>query len=395
MTSAIPALLGGQPIFAEKIHIVRPVLPDYERMAGGLEEILTTGMVTKGAFLRQFEAAVAAHLGVRHVVGVSSCTTGLMLTYKGLGLTGDVLVPSFTFMATVSALIWNGLRPVFVDVNRGTTNIDPAAAEAAITPGTSAIVAVHNFGNPAEIEALEALCRKRGLNLIFDAAHGYGALYQGTPVGAQGNAQSFSQSPTKLLISGEGGVVTTNDDALAESIRVGREYGNNGNYDSIFAGMNARLPELNALMGLRSLEMLENAAVTRNETASLYHEALGRVPGIEFQQVLPGNRCSYKDFSITVEPRQFGMSRHALETALAAENIDTRKYYDPPVHRHTAYQKYYSGQPLPNTDFLAAHSLSLPMWTNMDEQTALRICEAIERIHNHAKAIQQQVPSGN
>jgi len=298
-------------------------------------------------------------------------------------------------MATVSALVWNGLRPVFVDVRRGTTNIDPDAAEAAITPNTSAIVAVHNFGNPAEVEALEALCRKRGLKLIFDAAHGFGALYQGSPVGAQGDAQSFSLSPTKLLITGEGGIVATNDDALADYVRVGREYGNNGNYDSAFAGMNARMPEFNALMGLRSLEMLEKAANSRNETAGLYQEALGRLPGIDFQEVLPGNRNSYKDFSITIEPQQFGMSRHALELALAAENIDTRKYYDPPVHRHTAYQHYYDGQPLPETDWLAAHSLSLPMWSNMGPDTALRICEAIERIQQHAKDIQQRIPPGD
>lgn len=395
MNHATPAFLGGKPIFNEKVNIVRPVLPDLERMAGGLEQILTTGMVTKGKFLGQFEAAVAEHLGVKHAVAVSSCTTGLMLSYKGLGLTGDVLVPSFTFMATVSALVWNGLRPVFVDVRRGTTNIDPEAAEAAITPNTSAIVAVHNFGNPAEVEALEALCRKRGLKLIFDAAHGFGALYRGRPVGGEGDAQSFSLSPTKLLITGEGGIVATNDDALAEYVRVGREYGNNGNYDSAFAGMNARMPEFNALMGLRSLEMLENAAASRNETAGLYQEALGRLPGIGFQEVLPGNRNSYKDFSITIEPQQFGMSRHALELSLAAENIDTRKYYDPPVHRHTAYQKYYDGQSLPETDWLAAHSLSLPMWSNMDTDTALRICEAIERIQQHAKDIQQRIPSGD
>jgi len=395
MNHATPAFLGGKPIFTERVNIVRPVLPDLERMAGGLEQILSTGMVTKGKFLGQFESAVAKHLGVKHAVAVSSCTTGLMLSYKGLGLTGDVLVPSFTFMATVSALVWNGLRPVFVDVRRGTTNIDPDAAEAAITPNTSAIVAVHNFGNPAEVEALEALCRKRGLKLIFDAAHGFGALYQGSPVGAQGDAQSFSLSPTKLLITGEGGIVATNDDALADYVRVGREYGNNGNYDSAFAGMNARMPEFNALMGLRSLEMLEKAANSRNETAGLYQEALGRLPGIDFQEVLPGNRNSYKDFSITIEPQQFGMSRHALELALAAENIDTRKYYDPPVHRHTAYQHYYDGQPLPETDWLAAHSLSLPMWSNMGPDTALRICEAIERIQQHAKDIQQRIPSGD
>ncbi len=395
MTNGLPALLGGKPIFAEKVNIVRPVLPDFEQMADGVNDILRTGMVTKGTFLKQFEQAVAEHLGVRHAVAVSSCTTGLMLSYKGLGLTGDVLVPSFTFMATVSALVWNGLRPVFVDVRRGTTNLDPEAAEAAITPRTSAIVAVHNFGNPAEIDALEALCRRRGLKLIFDAAHGFGALYQGRPVGAQGDAQSFSLSPTKLLISGEGGVVSTNDDTLAESVRVGREYGNSGNYDSLFAGLNARMPEFNALLGMRSLEMLENAAQTRNAAASLYREMLGRLPGIEFQEVLPGNRNSYKDFSITVDAAAFGMSRRALETALAAENIDTRKYYDPPVHCHTAYQPYYDGQPLPNTDWLAAHSLSLPMWTNMPQETTLRICEAIERIQQNAKAINQQTPTGD
>lgn len=395
MNNATPALLGGKPTFTEKVNIVRPVLPDLERIAGGLEQILSTGMVTKGKFLSQFEAAVANHLGVKHAVAVSSCTTGLMLSYKGLGLTGDVLVPSFTFMATVSALVWNGLRPVFVDVRRGTTNLDPEAAEAAITPNTSAIVAVHNFGNPAEVDALEALCQKRGLKLIFDAAHGFGALYQGRPVGAQGDAHSFSMSPTKLLVTGEGGMVTTNDDALADYVRVGREYGNNGNYDSAFAGMNARMPEFNALMGLGSLEMLETAALNRNETAGLYQEALGRLLGIDFQEVLPGNRNSYKDFSITIEPQQFGLSRHALELALAAENIDTRRYYDPAVHRHTAYQQYYDGQPLPQTDWLAAHSLSLPMWSNMDSDTALRICEAIERIHQHAKDIQQRIPSGD
>lgn len=385
--SEVPALLGGTPAFQSKINIVRPILPDFSEMEEGVQSILRTGMVTKGEHLKAFEKAIREHLGVKHAIGVSSCTSGLMLTYRGLGLTGEVVVPSFTFMATVSALVWSGLRPVYADVVRGTTNLDPAAAEAAITTRTSAIVAVHNFGNPAEIDELKRVADRHGVRLIFDAAHGFGTLYKGQPVGSQGDAHVFSLSPTKLLITGEGGIVTTNDDALAEQIYQGREYGNSGNYDSAFAGLNARMPEFNALLGLRSLERLEDAAETRNQAADLYQEMLGVLPGVEFQAVLDGNRCSYKDFSVVFDPEKFGLTRDELALALAAENIDTRKYYEPPVHRQTAYARYYDRQPLPNTEWLANNSLSFPLWSNMDSQIVVHICQAIKRIYQEREAV--------
>jgi dTDP-4-amino-4,6-dideoxygalactose transaminase len=387
--SSTPAITGGAPAFDQKVNIVRPYLPDPADLQASVTEILTSGMVTKGKYLRQFEEAVQEHLGVKHAVAVSSCTTGLMLTYKGLGLTGDVVVPSFTFMATVAALIWRGLRPVYADVNPGTTNLDPAAAERAITPNTSAIVAVHNFGNPAEVDALQEVARRHNLKLIFDAAHGFGARYQGTPIGRQGDANVFSLSPTKLLITGEGGIVATNHDDLAEAVRIGREYGNSGAYDSAFAGLNARMPEFNALMGIHSLRMLEAAAESRNETVSIYHERLGRLPGIEFQQVRPGDRNSYKDFSIVIDAGRFGLTRAELQAALTAENVDTRTYYDPPVHQQTAYAGYYAGQPLPATDWLAANSLSLPVWSHMPVDVTMRICAAIESIYEHAAGVRR------
>jgi len=391
MTS-IPAILGGEPAFVSKIPIVRPVLPPVSELSGGLEEIIHSGMVTKGKYLQAFERAVQEHLGVKHAVGVSSCTTGLMLTYRSLNLTGEVVVPSFTFMATVSALVWAGLRPVYADVDAGTTNLDIASAERAITPNTSAIVAVHNFGNPAQIEELEDLARRRNLKLIFDAAHGFGALYRGVPVGRQGDAHVFSLSPTKLLIAGEGGIVATNHDDLAEKIRMGREYGNSGDYDSAFAGLNARLAEFNALMGLKSLQMLENAAATRNESVSLYQEMLGTLPGIDFQQVRPADRNSYKDFSITIEADAFGLTRDELSSALSAENIDNRRYYDPPVHRQTAYRGFADGSVrLDNTEYLASNSLSLPIWTNMQPEVSTSICEAIRRIYRNAAEIHQKL----
>lgn len=386
-----PAVLGGEPAFQSRIPMVRPVLPRFSEMEEGIRYILSSGMVTRGKYLDAFENAVAEHLGVKHALAVSSCTSGLILTYKGLGLTGEVVVPSFTFMATVSAMIWAGLKPVFAEADPATTNLNPAAAEAAITPDTSAIVAVHNFGNPADIRALQDIAAKHGLKLVFDAAHGFGARYEGQPVGSQGDAQVFSMSPTKLLITGEGGMVTTDHDDLAEKIRIGREYGNDGKYDSAFPGLNARMPELNALMGLHSLQNLEQAALNRNKTAALFQEELGRLPGIGFQIVRAADRNSYREFSVTVEAEEFGLTRDQLALALASENIDSRKYYDPPVHCHTAYQQYYDGKPLPDTEWLASHSLSLPMWSNMETEVVLGICNAFRRIHEHAAQVGERL----
>lgn len=391
MSKTLPAILGGQPSFPEKIPMVRPVLPGIDEMAEGIQQILESGIVTKGPFMRQFEQAIAEHLGVKHAVAVSSCTSGMMLVHKALDLQGEVILPSFTFMATASAAVWAGLRPVFADVDRETNNLDPAAAEAAITPKTVAIVAVHQFGNPADIAGLQDVARRHGLKLIFDAAHGFGARYQGEPVGKQGDAQIFSLSPTKLLITGEGGIVATNDDALAERIRMGREYGNDGNYDSAFPGLNARMPEFNALLGLHSLKRLEDAARHRNEIVALFQELLGRLPGIGFQKVRPGDRHSYRELSITIDAEAFGLTRDEVALALAAENIDTRKYYYPPIHRQKAYQHYYDGRPLPNTDWLSNNSLSLPMWSNMSEVVAKKICQAFERLHEHAPQVRRQL----
>lgn len=385
-----PAMLGGTPVFTKRVSLVQPVLPDLAELSNEVHSILSSGMVTKGRYLRQLEEEIQECLQVKHAVAVSSCTTGLMLTYKALGLSGDVVVPSFTFMATVSALVWCGLRPVFADVDGTTTNLDVEAARAAITPDTTAIVGVHNFGNPADIAELNHLAHHHHLKIIYDAAHGFGSLYQGAPLGPLGDANIFSMSPTKLLITGEGGIVATSDDELAKSVRMGREYGNDGSYDSAFAGINARMPEFNALMGIYSLKRLEAAARSRNDTAALYQEMLGRIPGIEFQTVRSGNRSSYKDFSIVVYPNQFGLTRDELQQALEAENIDTRKYYVPPVHRQHAYKQFFDHRRgLPVTDWLAANSLSLPIWSFMPDEIVKNICFAISRICQFAPGFRQ------
>ncbi len=388
-----PALLGGHPSFPEKLPFMRPTMPPWDAVADAVQESYGSGMLTKGANLAQFEEKLAQGLGVKHAVGVSSCTAGLMLVYKCLGLSGEVLVPSFTFMATVHPLVWQGITPVFVDIDPESWNVDPAAIEAHITPRTSAIVAVHVFGNPAAVELLETIAQRHGLPLIFDAAHGFGALHQGRPVGGNGVAEVFSASPTKLLVTGEGGVVATNDDALARQLRIAREYGNDGTYDSILPGINARMQEFSAILGLHGLDILDESAERRNQLAAEYQAQLQDLPGISFQAVRPGDRSSYKDYTIRIDPNAFGMDRDALQAALAAEGIDTRLYYVPPVHQHTTYRELVAAQKphLPVTERVASQVLSLPMFSHMDSQSVARVSQAIRRIHEHASQIRERV----
>jgi len=360
-----------------RVPFLRPLLPEFPELQRDFEAIFRSGMLTKGTYLEEFESAIAHHLGVRHAIGVSSCTSGLMLTFRTLGLTGEVIVPSFTFMASVSSLVWAGLTPVFADIDAESVTIRPSDIEPLITERTSAIVAVHTFGNPAPVDDLDSLARRHSLSLIFDAAHGFGTRYRGRPVGRNGVAEVFSLSPTKLLISGEGGIIATNDDRLAKSVIMGREYGNSGGYDSAFPGLNARMGELNAALGLKSLELLEDSAIHRNRIADCYRSRLDDLPGVGFQCVEAGDRSSRKDFSITIDPEEAGVSRDEVRTRLGAEGIETRTYFDPPVHRHLAYRRFHDGRDLPNTTRLSAQSLSLPMWSNMSEQTAAHVCEVV------------------
>lgn len=390
-----PALLGGTPVFGHKVNIVRPALPQFAELGDDVRAILESGSLTKGEHLRAFEAEAAEHLGVDHAVAVSSCTTGLLLTYLACDLKGEAVVPSFTFMATVSALVLAGVRPVFADVDRATMNLSPAAAEAALTPETTAIVAVHNFGNPAECDELQALADRRGLRLIFDAAQAFGSTYGGRAVGPQGDAQVFSLTPTKLLVAGEGGVVATNDEELAARVRVGREYGNDGSYDSAFAGVNARMPEFNALLARRGLPRVGEAAGRRNSAAEGYRARLGRLPGVGFQEVRDVGRSSYNYFTISVEPDAFGLTRDELAAALAAENVETRAYYDPPAHRQTAYRRFApAANKLPATDALASSALSLPIWSEMDAALVPGVCAAVERAHVFAPQIRAKLAGG-
>lgn len=387
-----PAMLGGTPAFTQPLPFNQPTLPPWEVFGDRARRILDSGMVTKGPVLVEYERAAAEHLGVAEVVAVASCTTGLILTLQALGLAGEVIVPSFSFPATFHALAWNRLTPVFAECDPATFCLDPVDAAARITKNTVAIVGVFIFGNPAGLPQLEAAAARIGVPLVMDAAHGLGAAWQGGPVGGQGAAQVFSTSPTKLLATGEGGLIATNDSALAERVRVAREYGNPGDYNCVVSGLNGRLPELSALLGLLGLPHLEDWSRARNRLAAALREALDGVPGLTFQTVPAPGRSSYKDIAFRIAPREFGMSRDDLARALAAEGVPTRTYFNPPGHLQTASQGHPQARvgALPATEALSREVLCVPVNSHMEVSVMRTLGERIRLIRDHAASLAQK-----
>lgn len=367
-------------MFPEGLPLARPSVPDVEAMVADLREVLTSGVLTNGPRVRTLEERVADELGVRHAVAVSTCTAGLMLVLRAADLGGDVVLPSFTFQATAHAVAWNGLRPAFADVEPETLTLSVTSAARTTGMRTSAILATHTYGTPADVDGLAAAARQSGLRLFYDAAHAFGSRHGDIPVGRFGDAEVFSMTPTKPVIAGEGGIVTTDDGEIADRVRRLRDYGKEDDYDVRVIGLNARMSELHAAVALASLDGLEDRILRRNELASRYRRALDGIPGIDFPQVRPGDRSTYKDLTILIDADAFGLDAPSLAEALAAEGVETRRYYSPPVHRTTAYRAMVNDTRLPATDHAAARVLTLPLWVGLTDQDVDRVAEAIDRI---------------
>jgi dTDP-4-amino-4,6-dideoxygalactose transaminase len=383
----LPAILGDSPAFPEGLPLARPTIANPESVASATAAILASGVLTNGPFVRELEARAADYLGVRHCVAVASCTAGLMLALRASGLSGDVVLPSFTFSASAHAIAWNGLRPVFADISPENLLLDPTAAARATGVRTSAILATHTFGTPCDVEGLEKVARRSGIRLFFDAAHAFGSSRGTSMIGGFGDAEVFSLSPTKVLIAGEGGIIATNDEVLAERCRIGRDYGNPGDYDTRFVGLNARMSELHAATALASFEDLEERIARRNELADRYHKVLGDLPGISFPLVADGDRSTYKDLTILIDREEFGRDAASVARALDAEGIQTRRYYSPPVHRQRAYRSLVPANgPLPVTDVAAARVLTLPLFTGMTDEQVDMVGTVLARLATLAES---------
>jgi dTDP-4-amino-4,6-dideoxygalactose transaminase len=385
ISDRVPAIHGGRPEFPERLNLVHPSIPDQALLMEDFKSILDGGILTNGSHVKELERRAAEYLGVRHCIAVASCTAGLMLLFKAADLTGDVIAPSFTFSATTHAVVWNGLRPVYADIDPRSLTLAPEAVKPLVGVRTSAIVATHIYGTPCDVESLQQIADDNGIKLFFDAAHGFGSRRGERAVGSFGDAEVFSLSPTKVMIAGEGGIIATNDDILAERLRIGRDYGNPGDYDCLFIGLNARMSEFHAAIALGSLADLDERILRRNELVGIYREALKGIPGIGFPEVGEGNWSTFKDFTIFVDESQFGMGPDQLKDALDAEGIDTRRYYSPAVHKMKAYESVRAGSgPLPVTEWAADTVLTLPLWTEMIGSEIGRVAGAIARLAAHS-----------
>jgi dTDP-4-amino-4,6-dideoxygalactose transaminase len=393
-TLALPAIAGGQPMFERRLPIASPEgLPGDEFLCD-VQQILRSRQLTNAGFVREFENAAAAYLGAPHCVAVSSCTGGLALTLRALGLEGEIILPSFTFRATAHSVAWNGLKPVFADCDPETFCMDPRAVRAQLSPRTTAILAVHIFGNPANVAELEEIAAQSKAHLICDAAHGFGSKVNGQHIGTFGTAEVFSFSPTKLVVAGEGGLVATRDADLARRLRAARNYGHDGSYDPELIGLNARMSEIHAALALRGLNGLEARIERRNQIRLQYQRRLKSVPGLRFQQIPAGNHSACKDFSVLVDERAFGGSRDWLFDALQKENIDVRRYFWPPVHRQKLFSAWWDKRALPATDEISDHILNLPIYSSLTDEDVEKVCDAICRLSEFANGNGKAKASG-
>jgi dTDP-4-amino-4,6-dideoxygalactose transaminase len=370
---------AGRPAFPKMLPIVDPEGVPGEEFLEEVRGILASKQLTNGAYVRKFEEAAAKYLDVEHCVAVSSCTAGLLLVLKALDLRGEVILPSFTFHATAHAVVWNGLTPVFADCDAKTFCVAPEAVRAQVSNATSAILAVHLFGNPPAIEELEEIAAELQVPLVFDAAHAFGSSSRGRHIGGFGTAEVFSFSPTKLVVAGEGGLVATRDAALAEKLRAARNYGDAGNYNPEVLGVNARMSEINAAMALHGMVGLDARIERRNEIRLRYERKLRDVAGIRFQEVSEGGRSTFKDFSVIVDEKEFGHSRDWLVEVLHRENIGARKYFSPPVHRQKLYSGMWDGRALPATDSVSDGVVSLPIYSWLTDDSVDSVCDVIRR----------------
>jgi dTDP-4-amino-4,6-dideoxygalactose transaminase len=384
VTERVPAVLGGPPAFPDGLPLVRPTPPaDPERLRARLDAILASGKLTNGAVVEEFESAVAERTGVARAVAVSSCTSGLMLVLQALGARGRVVMPSFTFAASGHAVRWAGGTPVWAEVDPQRCTVDPQDVAAQIS-GAVAMTATHVFGAPCQVEALQQVADGAGIPLVYDAAHGLGSSRGGRPIGGFGAAEVFSLSPTKVIYAGEGGMVTTNDRALAEQVRLGRDYGNPGDYNCLFPGLNARMSELHAAVGLASLEGSEQRIARRNELVRQFRIATEDLPGVGFQHVDDGDVSTYKDLSLLVDSATTGIDTRGLGSALKAEGIDTRRYYAPPLHRQQAYSDLPLERDLPMTDRVAAGAITVPLWSHMTDEQVQILAAAVRGVFANA-----------
>lgn len=363
------AINGAEPVFKEPLYVGRPNLGNKEKFLNYVDEIYKRKWLTNhGPLVKEFERRICEFLGVKHCIAMCNGTVALEIAIRALELKGEVIVPSYTFIATAHALQWQEITPVFADIDPNTHNIDPDSVSKMITPKTSGIIGVHLWGRPAPIDELTKIAEEYNIKLLFDAAHAFGNTYKGIKIGNFGKCEVFSFHATKVFNTFEGGAVVTNDDELANKIRLMQNFGFSGFDNVIYIGTNGKMSEISAAMGLVNLDSFQEFVSINKRNYELYSKYLNKIPGIRVLNYDEKEENNYHYIVIEVD-ETFPYSRDEIINILHAENIIARKYFWPGCHRMEPYRSYYphAGLLLPNTEKIASRVIVLPNGTSIGE----------------------------
>jgi dTDP-4-amino-4,6-dideoxygalactose transaminase len=388
------AVFGGIPAFAEELHVGRPNIGDRQRLLARINEILDRRWLTNnGPNVQEFERQIADVARVKHCIATCNATVALEIAIRALGLTGEVIVPSMTFIATAHALQWQEITPVFCDIDPETYTIDPNRIEQMITPRTTGIIGVHLWSRPCDVESLAEITRRHNLKLLYDAAHSFACSYKGRMIGSFGDAEVFSFHATKFLNSLEGGAIVTNDDGLAAKTRLMRNFGFAGVDKVTHIGTNGKMDEMSAAMGLTSLESLDEFVNTNYRNYKIYQCQLEKIPGVSLIIYNKAERNNYQYIILEINETETLISRDQLALILYMENILVRRYFYPGCHRMEPYHSYYphAGLVLPETEKLVQRVLCLPTGTTVSPADIGQICQIIQVVVEHGREVRERL----
>jgi dTDP-4-amino-4,6-dideoxygalactose transaminase len=366
----------------DKIFVTRPELPPFEEVEPLLREIWDSRVLTNGGkFHQQLEAALCEYLGVKHISLFTNATIGLITALQALKISGEVITTPYSFVATVHSLLWNGIRPVFVDIEPTTLNLDPAKIEAAITPQTTAIMPVHCYGNPCDVDAIDAIAKKHNLRVIYDAAHAFGVNCHCGSVLNHGDLSVLSFHATKVFNTFEGGAIVSPDAETKLHIDQLKNFGFVDETTVIAAGINGKMSEFNAALGLVQLKHVDAAIAARREVDARYRELLRDVKGVT---CLPssGSKSNYSYFPILLDGKR-GRDREMIYDRLKTHQIFARRYFYPLISEFPMYRELPSAQPanLPTASNAADQVLCLPIYPDLDAQTQEVVCRIVSSAH--------------
>lgn len=375
------AYFGGEPKFKEKLYVGRPNIGNRDRLLARINDMLDRRWLSNnGVFVQEFEHQIADYLGVKHCIAVCNGTIALELVIRALELKGEVIIPSFTFIATAHALQWQEITPVFCDVDPKTHTLNPWRVESLITPRTSGIMGVHVWGQACDVEMLTEIAHKHDLQLMFDASHAFGCSHRGKMIGNFGRAEVFSFHATKFMNTFEGGAIVTNDDELNQKLRLMKNFGFAGFDNVIYLGTNGKMPEVSAAMGLTSLESLYEFIAVNRRNYQCYQEGLAGIAGVSLFPMNEAEKHNYQYIVLEIDEEQTQVSRDLLVKILHAENVIARRYFYPGCHRMEPYRSYFphAGLLLPETEKLAQRVLILPTGTAISTKDIEIICQIIQ-----------------